>query len=59
MNQIIIEGPERAIKAGTWAEKYIKDKWNLEIDSSPFSNRYHFSFSNPHDATFFALRWKQ
>lgn len=57
MSQIIINGPKQAIKAGTWAEKNIKGNWQLNIDSSPFSNKYHFVFSDPKDATIFALKW--
>jgi len=58
MNNIVITGPEQAIKAGTWAEKNIKGKWDLEL-VDPFSNKYHFKFSRSKDATFFALRWRQ
>lgn len=58
MNQITINGPERAIKAGTWAEKNIKGKWNLD-SPDPFSGRYNFSFANKIDAAFFALKWVQ
>lgn len=60
MNQTVtIQGPERAIKAGTWAEKNIHNKWKMDIDSSPFSNRYNFVFTNSIDASYFALRWLQ
>jgi len=58
MNKIVITGPEQAIRAGTWAEKNISGKWNLEL-VDPFSNRYHFRFSDPKDAIFFALKWRQ
>lgn len=56
MSTIIIEGPERAIKAGTWAEENVKDVWNLNL-TDPFSNHYHFTFSNPDEASMFALKW--
>jgi hypothetical protein len=58
MNKITITGPKQAIQAGEWANKNIKGEWNLEL-IDPFSNRYHFKFVEPEDATFFALRWKQ
>lgn len=58
MSTIIIEGPERAIRAGTWAENNIKDNWNLNL-MDPFSNNYHFTFSNPDEASMFALKWAQ
>lgn len=58
MSQIIIEGPEKAIIAGTWAEENITGDWRLEMND-PFSNYYHFIFSRPQDATYFSLRWKQ
>jgi len=57
MNKIVIESPERAILAGTWAEKNIKGQWNLNLDD-PFSNRYYFTFSSPKDATLFSLKWR-
>jgi hypothetical protein len=58
MSQIIINGPGQAIKAGNWADKNIKGNWRLDIAySNPFSNKYHFVFSNPGDATLFALKW--
>ena len=58
MTTVIIEGPEKAIFAGTWAEKNIKNNWHLDV-REPFANRYHFVFSDSKDATFFSLRWKQ
>ena len=58
MTTVIIEGPERAIRAGTWAEKNIKFGWNLDV-SDPFSNHYNFRFTDPKEATFFSLKWKQ
>ena len=59
MTNVIIEGPEQAIEAGTWAEKNIKCIWKLEILTSPFSNHYNFQFANSKDATHFALKWKR
>lgn len=58
MTTIIIEGPERAIRAGTWAEKNIKYGWNLDV-LDPFSNQYNFQFTDPKEAIFFSLKWKQ
>lgn len=58
MNTVIIEGPEQAIFAGTWAEANIKHKWSLDIQGGPFSNVYAFNFSNAKDATHFALKWR-
>jgi hypothetical protein len=57
MNTIIVEGPENAIRAGTWAEKNIKHKWALDVSGGPFSNSYAFTFSDAKDATHFALKW--
>ena len=57
MNKIIIETPEKAILAGTWAEEHIKGQWNLGL-ADPFSNYYHFTFSDPSDATLFSLKWR-
>ena len=58
MNIVIIEGPEQAIFAGTWAEENIKHKWTLDVQGTPFSNVYAFSFADARDATEFALRWR-
>jgi hypothetical protein len=57
MNKIVIESPERAILAGTWAEENIKGQWNLAL-TDPFSNCYYFTFSDPRDATMFSLKWR-
>lgn len=57
MNTVIIEGPEQAIFAGTWAENNLKHKWSLEVQGGPFSNHYAFNFTNAQDATHFALKW--
>lgn len=61
MNSITIEGPEQAIKAGTWAEKNLKSEWTLDYDLLVLSNRpsYKFTFSNNEDAAWFALKWQQ
>lgn len=58
MTNVIIEGPERAIEAGTWAEKNIKSGWDLDISVSPFSNLYNFQFRDPKEAVLFSLKWK-
>lgn len=58
MNSVIIEGPEQAIRAGTWADRNIQDGWELDMPE-PFGNRYHFIFTNPADASLFALKWVQ
>ena len=60
MNTIIIEGPERAIRAGTWADKNIKNGWELDM-INPLSKfpSYAFKFANSLDASFFALKWTQ
>lgn len=55
--QVIITSPERAIQAGTWAQKNIKHDWEMDLPE-PFGNRYCFKFSNPIDASFFALKWQ-
>jgi hypothetical protein len=57
MKTVIIEGPEQAIFAGTWAEKNIKNSWHLSIQGGPFSNSYAFNFANAKDAVHFALKW--
>lgn len=57
MNIIVIEGPEQAIRAGTWAGENIKHKWALDVSGGPFSNSYAFNFVDAKDATMFALRW--
>ncbi len=58
MKSIIIDGAERAIRAGTWAEAHLKE-WSLEM-VNPLSKapQYAFSFRDPHDATLFALKWR-
>ena len=58
MNTVIIEGPERATQAGTWANANTKHTWQMGITGNPFSNKYAFMFSNPQDATHFALKWR-
>ena len=58
-NTVIVKGPEQAIRAGTWAEKFVKGNWKMALDQSPFSNYYHFNFDNSQDATHFALKWAQ
>jgi hypothetical protein len=60
MSTVIIHGPERAVRAGTWAEKNILNKWDLDfVGSNPFSAKpeYAFKFANSKDATLFALKW--
>lgn len=59
MNTVIIEGPEQAIRAGTWAEKHLAHKWSLDL-VEPFSKRpkYAFNFKDAQDATHFALKWR-
>jgi hypothetical protein len=59
MNTVIIESADRATKAGDWLNKHTKIKWDIEM--YPFlgpNARYHFTFSNPKDATYFALKWR-
>jgi hypothetical protein len=58
MNTVIIEGPERATQAGTWAQTNIKNKWGLDVSDGPFSNHYAFTFVSEQDATHFALKWR-
>jgi hypothetical protein len=58
MNTIIIEGSDKALAAGGWAQTNIKHKWDISLDSVPFSNSYVFKFSNATDATLFALKWR-
>ena len=41
MNSITIEGPEQAMRAGTWATNNIKGDWKMDLND-PFSNHYHF-----------------
>ena len=55
---VVINGPERAIKAGTWAEQNLKHRWGLDV-KEPFSNEFCFTFSNPQEASLFALKWVQ
>jgi len=57
MNSITITGPEQAILAGTWAEKNIRGDWKMNL-VDPFSNQYHFIFTDPQDASHFALKWR-
>ena len=57
MSQITIEGHDKAIAAGVWSRVNIKGKWNIELNSSPFSNKYNFIFTEQKDATHFALKW--
>jgi hypothetical protein len=59
MNTVIIEGPEQATHAGTWATQHIKHKWSLDL-LSPFAKNpsYAFRFSDERDATHFALKWR-
>lgn len=62
MTTVIIQGPEQAILAGTWAEKHIKNNWDFDmIATSLFIDKpkYAFRFSNTEDATFFSLKWAQ
>jgi hypothetical protein len=58
MNTIIIDGPDRAIQAGAWAQDNIKHKWGLDVSGGPFSNQYAFTFTDTKDATHFALKWR-
>lgn len=57
MNIIVIEGPEQATQAGTWAKQNSKHTWGIEPHGSLFSNHYAFNFADEQDATMFALRW--
>lgn len=62
MTTVIIQGPEQAILAGTWAKKHIKNNWDFDMESTTlFGNNptYAFKFSNSKDAIFFSLKWKQ
>lgn len=58
MKIVTIEGAEQAIRAGTWAEKNIKSKWDIDL-VEPFGKitKYAFKFSDPKEATIFALKW--
>ena len=59
MNTIIIKSADQATKAGEWLNKHTKIQWDIEM--RPFlsaNTRYYFTFSNPKDATYFALRWQ-
>lgn len=58
MKIVTIEGPEQAIRAGTWAEENIKSEWELDL-VEPFSKtpKYAFIFSNTKEAMHFALKW--
>ena len=58
MSIVTVVGVDRALAAGEWAKKNIISKWTL--DMQPFSNipQYDFVFSNEHDASWFALRWR-
>jgi len=58
MNTVIIEGPEKAIQAGSWAQDNLKNKWGLDVADGPFSNQYAFTFATAQDATHFALKWR-
>lgn len=60
MTSITINGAEQAIRAGTWAEKNLKSQWTLEYaDVLTSRPSYRFTFSDTHDASWFALKWKQ
>jgi hypothetical protein len=57
MNTVIVEGPDRAIQAGTWAEQNTKGKWKFDLVDM-FSSNYYFVFADAKDATHFALKWR-
>lgn len=56
MSQIVINGPEKALAAGAWANLNIKGKWDIELNT-PFANKYNFVFVDKQDAVHFALKW--
>ena len=58
MTTITVEGADRAIDAGEWLNK---QKINFEIELASWTAippRYHFTFIDNKDATYFALRWR-
>ena len=58
MTFVTIEGADRALEAGTWLLTQNID-YKIDLDSGLAPNpRYLFEFSDPKDASHFALKWR-
>ena len=56
---VTINGVDKACDAASWCKKNVHDKWDIKIlESDMFSNIYTFEFTDPTEASFFALRWR-
>lgn len=59
MNSITIDGADKALKAAAWCNQQFGKTWNIDLTSMLSQQPvYKFSFTDPHNATIFALRWK-
>ena len=59
MTSIKINGVEKAMSAGAWCNKeFGTSGWDLNLDHILSGNpEYKFIFTDPKNATLFALRW--
>jgi hypothetical protein len=58
MTTITVEGADRASDAGEWLNE---QRIDYKIEMAAWTNynpRYHFTFADSKDATYFALRWR-
>lgn len=56
---VTINGIDKATDAATWCKTNVHNKWNIQIlDSDMFQGNYSFTFDDPIEASFFALKWR-
>lgn len=56
---ISIFGVSSALDAAVWCKSNIHGGWDIKtLEQDMFSENYIFEFIDPHEASYFALRWK-
>ena len=59
MKSITVKGIQQATDAAEWCKKNIHSTWNINtLDSDMFNGNYIFEFTDPIEASFFAIRWR-
>lgn len=59
MNSITIDTANAALSAGAWCRRQFGTSgWSIDFDSMLGDNpTYRFDFTDPYNATLFALKW--